>query len=145
LDDEGVLTKDAKESIINAKVFNELANISNNYNDLSNIIELACMESYKIKNVEKTLSEIDFKNDTYNIKEYLMKRINDNDIMLIINGKTKYSPYYHSKILECPATTIIIERSFSMLQKVFTKDRHFNYKNLKKYMIVYFYKDLNKK
>ena len=65
----------------------------------------------------------------------MKKRYNQNEIQSIVENKKRlYTQEEIEQIKKCPATTIIVERSFSVLNKLLAKDRIFAKDNIAKYL-----------
>ncbi len=86
----------------------------------------------------KTLTlDIMFQNDDLGLKDYILSRMNRFDYNTISeNIEISIVP----KLLPAPSTTISIERSFSILGKVLTKERRFSDDSVKHYMMLYYNK-----
>ena len=96
---------------------------------------------YSIKKAYDDLGKIDFGDDTCGIKQYIETRLEKNQISAIIEMTGEgISPEIYSYLYECPSTSVEVERSFSMLKKLLSKDRNFNVENIKVYMTCYFNK-----
>ena len=99
------------------------------------------MESakYTIKEAVQAIQELDFGEDTCNINQYIKKRMQNSDISEIINMETQdILPAVYHMLQNFQPTSISVERSFSMLQKLLTKDRNFKIENVQHYMILHF-------
>ena len=96
---------------------------------------------YTIKEAVQAIQERDFGEDTYNINQYIKKRMqnNDNDVSEIINAKSQdISPAVYHMLQTSQPTSASVERSFSMLKKLLAKDRNFKAENVRHYMILHF-------
>ena len=99
------------------------------------------MESakYTIKESVQTIEELDFGENTYNINQYIKKRMQNNDISEIINMERQdISPAVYHMLENSQPTSAFVERSFSMLKKLLAKDRNFKVENVRHYMILHF-------
>ena len=137
--DEGVLVGNAKKSISIETTSDEITFISINYNSLSDLIERCLNEFITIEDTIKITDELKFNDDKLEIKNYLENKINQTDIL---NINKMPNIYIRNLLLKCPSTTIQIERSFSILGKILEKERNFAYGNAKKYMVLYYNKNL---
>ena len=54
--------------------------------------------------------------------------------------RSNISPELYAKLLNCQASSSSVERSFSMLQKLLSNDRHFSPDNVWKYLGLYSHK-----
>ena len=92
------------------------------------------MESakYTIKESVQTIEELDFGENTYNINQYIKKRMQNNDISEIINMERQdISPAVCHMLENSLPTSAFVERSFSMLKKLLAKDRNFKVENVR--------------
>ena len=65
----------------------------------------------------------------------MRERYSQNDIKNIIdNSQIVYDQKTINMLQKCPATTILVERSFSMLNNLLAKDRIFRRENIAKYL-----------
>ena len=63
----------------------------------------------------------------------------NNDISEIINVERQdISPAVYHMLQNSPPTSASVERSFSVLKKLLAKDRNFEAKNVRRYMILHF-------
>jgi hypothetical protein len=100
--------------------------------------------NYNIQQGFEVINSIYFKKDPCNIRSYLDFRINKNGIFGLINCSSELiSPSLYVSMLNCPPTSIAVERSFSMLKKMLQKDRNFLQENIYFYFCFYFYKSIN--
>ena len=75
------------------------------------------MESakYTIEEAVLAIQELDFGEDTYNINQYIKKRMQNNDISEILNmEKQAISPAVYHMLQNSQPTSVCVERSFSM-------------------------------
>lgn len=138
LEDEGLLVEKAKNIFKVEDLHNELTEIAFCYDALYLEINNICNEGFKIADVKELIQRFNFRDDPVKINDYIEKRLKNTDLQKILKNETIHSPFIRSRILICPGTTILIERSFSMLNKVLTKERDFNDENVKKYVILYY-------
>lgn len=137
---DGILVRRAKEAVNDPEAANQLFKIFDCYSDISKIIpRLECSELGIKEAVD--MMNMNFKEDPCNIKEYMTRRMNLNDISLIIDMQnTLISPAEYSSLLKCQPTSASVERSFSILGKLLQKDRNFKPENIKYYMLALFNK-----
>ena len=80
-----------------------------------------------------------FGTDPCGLEDYINKRLHGNDILEIINmTRTNISPALYAALQKCQPTSCAVERSFSMMKKIATKDRNFLPENLEKYVKFHF-------
>ena len=91
-----------------------------------------------IKTGYNQLINLNLNDDPCVIKDYILKQLQKQDIMSIINfGNRNISPSIYACLHECPVTSIAVERSFSMLNKMLCEDRQFAKDNIFKYFCFY--------
>ncbi|KAG0433983.1 CGG triplet repeat-binding protein 1 [Dictyocoela muelleri] len=138
---DGILIENARDAFEDKDLISELINIENNYRILKKYLNDSCKEYFSINDAVKLFKEIDFKEDVLNIKKYLTHKMEKSDISLFFEKKhIKETPYTISCLLNAPSTSLSVERSFSILQKILTKERQFSTENIQKYMILYYNK-----
>ena len=82
-----------------------------------------------------------FDDDPCAIKNYIKKRLSNSDLETIINcTNLTIDPTSYALLQKAQLTSAAIERSFSMLSKLLRKDRNFDVKNVKKYIMLYYNK-----
>ncbi len=70
------------------------------------------------------------------MKDFVTKKMEKTDFFNIENSEK--SPHIINCLKRCPATSVTIERSFSLLGKIARSERRFKGDNLKKYAIFYY-------
>ena len=87
------------------------------------------------------IKNMQFDNDPCAIKNYIKKRLSNSDLKTIINCTNLTIDLTSYALLQkAQPTSAAVERSFSMLSKLLRKDRNFDVKNVKKYMMLYYNK-----
>ena len=82
-----------------------------------------------------------FDDDSCAIKDYINKPLSNSDLETIINcTNLTIDPTRCALLQKAQPTSAAVERSFSMLNKLLRKDRNFDVKNVKKYMMLYYNK-----
>ena len=82
-----------------------------------------------------------FDNDPCAIKNYIKKRLSNSDLETIINCTNLTVDLTSYALLQkAQPTSAAVERSITMLCKLLRKDRNFDVKNVKKYMMLYYNK-----
>ena len=144
ISDKGILLTRAKEAANQSNLTYNLLMIKECYEQLIPITENFENSKYTIYSGYETLSQIEFKSDPVNVKKYIVKRLADNDITVIVKlTNPNISPSMYQLLRECPPTSISVERSFSMLKKLIATDRNFNEVNLFHYIFCYFNSKVN--
>ena len=78
-----------------------------------------------------------FDDDPCAIKDYINKRLSNSELKTIINcTNLTIDPTSYVLLQKAQPTSGAVERSFSMLKKFLRKDRNFDAKNVKKYMML---------
>ena len=113
----------------------KLSEIQENYVDLFVIIENCKIQDLSIEQAYQIYNIIDFKSDPANIKFYIDSRFKSNEIHKIYeNLKDDENKQLFELLKKCPSTSILVERSFSVLNKMLSKDRNFISDNFIKYL-----------
>ena len=106
-----------------------------NVEDLVLDLVRICQYSYGL------LKNIQFDDDPCAIKNYIKKRLSNSDLETIINcTNLTIDPTSYALLQKAQPTSAAVERSFSMLGKLLRKDRNFDVKNVKKYVMLYYNK-----
>ena len=135
---DGIIVRKAKESINNPEVFREVTEIRANYKVINDLIDMWTTNRPLINDSVRTLRSLEFPNDMARVKDYIGKRLNKNDILRIVNWKNQpveRDPRLISDLLISQASSIDVERSFSILNNLLTNKRNFNDENVRHYMI----------
>lgn len=138
-EDDGKIVENAKNSVLCPTIRQDLLEIQLNYFLMLEYIEKSESVNYSVEDAIKDLDNINIPNDPCEINEYIKKRRSQNDmfsIPLMLNENI--SPYVYGLLLKSQATSISVERSFSMLNKINAKDRNFHSKNIAKYVILHY-------
>ena len=102
------------------------------------------LESSKCTMIEafNAINNIDFKQDCVHIREYISKRmVKNSDVRAIVKmERPDIAPAVYAQIKCCNQTSAAVERSFSMLGKLLSKDRHFLPINVEKYLSLHYNK-----
>ena len=82
-----------------------------------------------------------FDDDPCAIKNYIKKRLSNSNLETIINcTNLTIDPKSYALLQKAQPTSAAVERSFPMFRKLLRKDRNFDVKNVKKYMMLYYNK-----
>ena len=82
-----------------------------------------------------------FNDDPCAIKDYIEKRLSNSDLETILNcTNLTIDPTSYALLQKAQSSSATVERSFSMLSKLTRKDRNFDVKNVKTYMMLYYNK-----
>ena len=86
----------------------------------------------------KLLKNMHFLDDPSSIQAYIKKRLSNCDLEAVINcTNLAIAPTTYALFQKAQSTSTAVERSFSMLSKLLRKNRNFDIKNVKKYMLTY--------
>ena len=109
----------------------------NQYRTLAANVEFSEGSACTIIEAYGLLKNIQFDDDPCAIK----KRLFNSDLETIINcTNLTIDPTSYALLQKAQLTSAAVERSFSMLSKLLRKDRNFDVKNVKKYMMLYYNK-----
>ena len=136
---EGLLVHRAKEAVLDEEHTASLAQIERCYKGLADLVPELESSECTIERAFRKISDFDCGNDPCGVKSYIEKRLNKNDIGIIVGMKQPdISPATYAKLLDCQPTSASVERSFSMLNKMLAKDRNFNPDNVRKYIVLHY-------
>ena len=113
----------------------------NQYRTLAANVEFLEGSACTITETYRLLKNMQFDDDPCAIKDYIEKRLSNSDLETIINctnlkiDQTSYAP-----LQKAQPTSAAVERSFSKLSKLLRKDRNFDVRNVKKYMMLHYNK-----
>ena len=87
------------------------------------------------------LKNMQFDDDPCAINNYIKKRLSNSDLETIINcTNLTIDPTSYALLQKAQPTSAAVERSFSMLSELLRKDRNFDVKNAKRYMMLHYNK-----
>ena len=136
----GHLVNRAKDAINVEDLVPDLVKINQYRTPAANVqflVRSACttIEAYGL------LKNMQFDDDPCVIKNYIKKRLSNSDLKTIMNcTNLTIDPTSYALLQKAQPTSAAVERSFSMLSKLLKKDRNFDVKNIKKYMMLYYNK-----
>ena len=133
----GLLVSRAKDAI-NVDLVPDLVKI-NQYRTLAANVEFLDGSACTITEVYGLLKNMQFDDDPCAIKNYIKKRLSNSDLETIISCTNwTIDPTSYALLQKNQPTSTAVERSFSMVSKLLRKDRNFDVKNVKKYMMLYY-------
>lgn len=136
---DGLIPRRAKEILRKESLPSSLLTIRNCYSQLATAVERLENSSYTISEAFAFLQAMDFGVDPCDIGKYITKRLQSNDMSVIVNmGRTDISPTMYGLLQKCQPSSTSVERSFSMLSKLLAKDRNFKPENVKKHLMVHY-------
>ena len=113
----------------------------NQYRTLAANIEFLEASACTISEAYGLLKNMQFDDDPCAIKNYIKKRLCNSDLEAIINCTSlTIDPTSYALLQKAQPTSGAVERSFSVLSKLLRKNRNFDVKNVKKYMMLYYNK-----
>ena len=136
----GLLVSRAKNAINVEDLVPDLVKI-NHYRTLAANVEFLEGSACTITEAYGLLKNMQFDDDPCAIKNYIKKRLSNSDLETIIKcTNLTIDPTSYALLQKAQPTSAAVERSFSMLSKLLRKDRHFDVKNVKKCMMLYYNK-----
>ena len=133
----GLLVSRANDAINVEDLVPDLVKI-NQYRTLAANVEFLEGSACTITEAYGLLKNMQFDDDPCAIKNYFKKRLSNSDLETIINCiNLTTDPTSYALFQKAQPTSAAVERSFSMLSKLLRKDRNFDIKNVKKYMMLY--------
>ena len=137
---EGLLVSRANDAINVEDLVPDLVKI-NQYRTLAANVESLEGSACAITKAYGLLKNMQFDDDPCAIKNYIKKRLSNSDLETIINcANLTIDPTSYALLQKNQPTSAAVERSFSMPSKLLRKDRNFDVKNVKKYMMLYYNK-----
>ena len=126
IENDGIFIRNAKDELSNLNVFHSLFQIKTSYRSLIHVIDGFKNSAYNIKTRYNQLINLNLNDDPCAIKDYILKQLQKQDIMSIINfGNRNISLSIYACLHKCPVTSIAVKRSFSVLNKMLCEDRQF--------------------
>jgi len=137
---DGLLVSRAKEAVAHPALPAQLLAIKKEYECLIPLVEKSESQKYDIITAYNDLMSLDFAEDSCSIKQYIGKRLEKNSDFIAIAtlARDDISPSQYLCLQRCQVTSVSVERSFSMLNKLLCKDRPFRDDNIKNYLIMYY-------
>ena len=137
----GLLVSRAKDAINVEGLVSDLVKI-NQYRTLASAnVEFLEGSACALTKAYGLLKNMQFDDDSCAIKDYINKRLSNSDLETIIYcTNLTIDPTSYSLLQKAQPTSAAVKRSFSMLNKLLRKDRNFDVKNVKKYMMLYYNK-----
>ena len=136
-DGPGGKVSSVKDSFARSLLEEDLIEITRCYSGLVKIITDLESKKYTLKDAYDILKEITFENDPCSLKNYIEKRLLKNDISNIVED-SDIEPDVRLKLFRCQSTSVDVERSFSIMNKVLCKEKNFRSENIKNYVISYY-------
>ena len=95
--------------------------------------------TYTIQKAFEDINSLDFGSDHLQLKKYIKKRLEKNDVKIIVElSRPDIPPALYVKLLQCQPTSASVERSFSLLKSFLRPNRYFADANIEHYMKLYF-------
>ena len=134
-----LLVSRAKDAINVEDLVPDLVEI-NQYRALAANVEFLKGSVCTITEAYGLLENMQFDDDPCAIKDYIKKRLSNSDLEIINCTNLTIDPTSYALLQKAQPTSAAVERSFSMLSKLLRKDRNFDVKNVKKYIVLYYNK-----
>ena len=136
----GLLVSRAKDAVNVEDLMPDLVKI-NQYRTLAANVEFLEGSGCTITEAYGLLKNMQFDDDPCAIKNYIKKRLSNSDLETTINcTNLTIDPTSYALLQKAQPTSAAVDRSFSMLGKLLRKDRNFDVKNVKQYMMLYYNK-----
>ena len=136
----GLLVSRVKDAINVEDLVPDLVKI-NQYRTLAANVEFLERSACMITEAYGLLKNMQFDDDLCKIKNYIKKQLSNSDLETIINcTNLTIDPTSYALLRKAHPTSAAVEWSLSMLSKLLRKDRNFDVKNVKKYMMLYYNK-----
>ena len=133
----GLLVSRAKDAINVEGLVSDLVKI-NQYRTLAANVEFLEGSACTITKAYGLLKNMQFDDDPCAIEDYINKRLFNSDLETIIKcTNLTIDPTSYALLQKSQPTSAAVERSFSMLNKLLRKDRNFDVKIVKKYIMLY--------
>ena len=135
----GLLVTRAQKAVNVDTLPKSLQEIHECYSTLLDELTNAESSHYTISDAYERAYKFDFSFDPAGIQKYLDRRLKENvDLVAIMEmSRPEISPALYSSLKRCQATSTSVERTFSMLGKLLSKDRQFHTDNICKYLSIY--------
>ena len=134
----GLLVSRAKDAINVEDLVPDLVKI-NQYRTLAANVDFLEGSACTITEAYGLLKNMQLNDDLCAIKNYIKKRLSNSDFETIINcTNLTIDPTSYALLQKAQPTSAAVERSFSMLSNLLRKNRNFDVKNVKKYMMLYY-------
>lgn len=137
---EGLLVSRVKAAAAEPNLATDLLTVRRDYASLVQVLQKCEATSYSIIAANQDLKDLSFGEDPCNVRQYLDGRIKSNTsfVDIIQLRRTDISPTLYGYLQQCQATSVCVERSFSILKKLLAKDRNFSSDNVEKYLMMLF-------
>ena len=136
----GLLVSRAKDAINVQGLVSDLVKM-NQYRTLAAKVEFLEGSACTITKAYGLVKNMQFDDGPCAIKDYISKLLSNSDLETIINcTNLTIDPTSYALLQNAQPTSAAAERSLSMLNKLLRKDRNFDVKNVKKYMMLYYNK-----
>lgn len=141
IEGEGIIVKKAKEALQSNNISQQLREIFSYYLQIKDLIMYSERSDSTIDDLYFKIKSLSFGNDPCQIKDYVEKRLQKNEIARLLNMELdSITPADYAFLMKCQPTSVNVERSFSLLSKLLAKDRNFKPNNVLFYAIPMFNK-----
>ena len=126
LNESGILVQRAKEALKPQNLSSQLLQIEEQYSDLDNVIQKMESSHYTIGKDFQDVMSLDFGADICGIGKYIRRTIAKIDITNIVKKEREDISFHLYNLLQkSQATSVSMERSFSILGKILGKKLKF--------------------
>ena len=136
---EGVIVRNVKNIVNEQKLTSQLTEVSQCYNGLTNLILKIENSTCAIQKAYDDINSPDCGSDPLQLKKYIKKRLEKNDVEIIVElSRPDIPPVLYAKLLQCQPTSASVERSFSLLKSLLLPNRNFADADIVYYLKLYF-------
>ncbi len=131
-----------KELMNNKRLKDDLESIGRAYKPLINFVKESEKNGFSIKDCCEMFYKITFNDDPANIKDYFNSRWSKNESLELWNNYLKNpNDIFLNTMINCPGTSVDVERIFSHLDYLLNTRRHFKDENVIRYLVKLLYYD----
>ena len=124
-----------KNVVNEQKLTSQLTEISQCYNGLRNLILKMENDTYAIQKDYDDINSLGFGSDPLRPKKYIKKRLEKNDVKIIVElSRPDIPPALYAKLLQCQPNSASVVRSFPFLKSLLRPNRNFANADIVYYM-----------
>ena len=136
---EKVIVPKVKNIVNKKQLTSQLTEISQCYNGLRNLILKMENSTYTIQKIYDDINSLGFGSDPLQLKKYIKKRLEKNDVKIIVElSRSDNPPALYAKLLQCQSNSASVARSFPRLKSLLRLNKNFAKPNIVYYMKLYF-------
>ena len=135
----GVIVPKVKNIGNEQMLASQLTEISQCYNGLRYLILKMGNSTYTIQKAYDDINSLGFGSDPLRPKKYIKKRLEKNDVKIIVElSRPDIPSALYAKLLQCQPNSASVKRSFPLLKSLLRPNRKFANANIVFYMKLYF-------